>query len=268
MSRYLDAAIRRFRDRSFVSPLRFDAGAPALLLSPHLDDAVIDCFSLLASGEPVRVANVFAGVPEDGVVPSWDRICGAEDIAEHVRERIAEDREALATLGIEPVDLPFLGLNYRSGRPRPALSEVASALAGRVPAASRVFAPAMVGDPIEDHVFVRTLALSLHAQGLPATLYADVPYAVQFGWPHWVTGTARNPRVDVDVFWGRFLSGVPELARAEARVVTLGPEGAKRKLETMRMYRTQFEGLDAHGVLSDPAVHAFEVYWDLDRSSS
>jgi LmbE family N-acetylglucosaminyl deacetylase len=97
---YLRAARRRLRDRRFASPVRHDSSAQALLLSPHLDDAVVDCFAVLTGGEPVQVVNVFAGIPEHGVIPSWDRICGATDIAEHVRERIAEDREALATLGL------------------------------------------------------------------------------------------------------------------------------------------------------------------------
>jgi LmbE family N-acetylglucosaminyl deacetylase len=255
---YLRAARRRLRDRRFASPVRHDPAAPALLLSPHLDDAVIDCFSVLTGSEPVQVVNVFAGIPEHGAIPSWDRICGATNIAEHARERVAEDREALATFGLEPVDLPFLGENYRAGAPRPALQDVADELAGEVPAASRVLAPAMVGEPIADHVFVRTLALAL---GIPVTLYADVPYAVQFGWPHWVTGAERNPRVDVDVFWERFLAQIPGLG--QPRVVALSSDQAARKLETMRLYRTQFPGLDALGTLSNPRVHGFEVYWDL-----
>ena len=258
MRPYLRAARRRLRDRRFSSPLPHDPAASPLLLSPHLDDAVIDCFSVLTGGEPVQVVNVFAGIPERGVIPSWDRICGATDLAEHVRERIAEDREALATLGLEPVDLPFLGENYRAGGPRPGLQDVADALARSVPAASRVLAPAMVGEPIADHVFARTLGLAL---GIPVTLYADVPYAVQFGWPHWVTGDERNPRVDVDVFWERFLAQIPGLG--QPRVVALSPDEAARKLETMRLYRTQFPGLDALGTLSNPRVHGFEVYWDL-----
>jgi LmbE family N-acetylglucosaminyl deacetylase len=258
------AARRRWRDRRFVSPLRADPAAPTVVLSPHLDDAVINCFSVLTSGESVRVVNVFAGVPEVDFIPTWDRICGARDIAAHVRERIDEDRAALSTLGIAPLNLPFLdGQNYRPGGAHPALSDVAAAIAHELAAASRIFAPAMMGDPIEDHVLVRSLALALRTPGTPVTLYADVPYAIRFGWPHWVTGTERNPRVDVDVFWSRFLGQLPELQRARVRVAALTPDQARHKLETMRLYRTQFEGLDALGVLSDPAIHSFEVFWEL-----
>jgi LmbE family N-acetylglucosaminyl deacetylase len=263
MRPYLRAARRRLNDRRFVSPLRVDPEAPALLLSPHLDDAVLDCFSVLVSGEPLAVVTVFAGIPADGRIPGWDRICGATDIETHLQERITEDREALATLGREAVALPFLGENYRGGGPRPSLREVAELIARHAPAASQVLAPAMVGEPIPDHLYVRGLALALGAQGMPVTLYADLPYATQFGWPHWVTGAERNPRVDVDVFWSRFLSQVPGVERARPRVVALSADEAARKLETMRLYRTQFQGLDAVGKLSDPRIHGFEVYWDL-----
>ena len=263
IGRYARAAGRRLSDRRFRSPLRLDPAAAALLLSPHFDDAVLDCFSVLTGDEPVEVVNVFGGVPAHGEIPSWDRICGATDLAEHIRERIDEDRRALATLGREPHNLPFLGENYRGGLPPPTFQQVADALAAAVPAASRVLAPAMLGPPIPDHVFVRTLALRL---GLPVTLYADLPYAVEFGWPHWVTGRAKDPRLDVDVFWARFL--LPRQTAVEPRVVALTPAESARKLEAMRLYGTQWAGLDAVGKLSDPAIHGFEVYWELESSSS
>lgn len=258
IARYARAAGRRLSDRRFRSPLRLDPAAPAVLLSPHFDDAVLDCFSVLVDENAVDVVNVFGGVPTHTEIPSWDRICGATNLAEHVRERIEEDRRALAALGREPHNLPFLGENYRAGGPPPTLQEVADALAAAAPAASHVLAPAMLGPPIPDHVFVRALALRL---GLPVTLYADLPYAVELGWPHWVTGTSKNPRLVVDVFWARFL--LPQQTAVEPRVVALGAEQAARKLETIRLYGTQWAGLDAVGKLSDPGIHGFEVYWEL-----
>jgi hypothetical protein len=263
IARYARAAGRRLSDRRFRSPLELDPAAPAVLLSPHHDDAVLDCFSVLAGDDPVEVVNVFGGIPDHDELPSWDRICGATNLAEHIRNRIDEDRRALATLGREPYNLPFLGENYRAGGPPPTLQEVADALAAVVPAASRVLAPAMLGPPIPDHVLVRTLALRL---GLPVTLYADLPYAVGFGWPHWVTGAPKDPRLDVDVFWARFL--LPQQTAVEPSVVALTPTESARKLGAMRLYETQWAGLDAVGKLSDPAIHGFEVYWELASSAS
>jgi LmbE family N-acetylglucosaminyl deacetylase len=48
---------------------RIDPAAPLVILSPHLDDAVWSCFSLLAREQDVVVATVFAGIPDGG--PGW-----------------------------------------------------------------------------------------------------------------------------------------------------------------------------------------------------
>ena len=73
--------------------------------------------------------------------------------------------------------------------------------------------------------------------------------------------THSMPIADVDVFWARFL--LPQQTAVEPRVVALGAEQAARKLETIRLYGTQWAGLDAVGKLSDPGIHGFEVYWEL-----
>src|SRR3981081_2429888 len=71
---------------SFKSRLRVDPDAPALLLSPHWDDAALDCWSLLAGGSELVVVNVFAGVPPPGHAGAWEAIAGLEDTAERARE--------------------------------------------------------------------------------------------------------------------------------------------------------------------------------------
>ena len=52
------------------------------------------------------------------------------------------------------------------------------------------------------------------AAGIPVELYADLPYAVVYGWPHWVTGDPPDPHLDVDAYWG-------ERPRRRPRVVAL-----------------------------------------------
>ena len=48
-------------------------------------------------------------------------------------------------------------------------------------------------------------------------------------------------------------------------MVRLTDEQAERKLAAMRAYRTQFRALDAGaiGVLSNPLIHRFEVFWKV-----
>ena len=253
----------RVRNVRFATALRHAPDAPALLLSPHLDDAVLDCWSVLSADAPLTVVNVFAGLPPAGTVTAWDRIVGATDSAELMRARQAEDREALALAGREPVNLPFPESQQRPHSPEPTYAALDRAIAGAAPAASRVLAPMTLGTVHPDHRLLRAYALALRAAGLPVTLYADAPYATVYGWPSWVTGTAPEPHLDVDAYWAGSLAAVPGLGAA--RVVALEPGAAGAKLAAMRTYRTQFPSLDRGplGQLSHPLVHPFEVFWDL-----
>jgi LmbE family N-acetylglucosaminyl deacetylase len=250
-------------DRTFTPGLAVDPAAPGVVLSPHPDDAVLSCWSVLAGGAPVRVINVFAGVPAPGQVTRWDRICGAGDSAVHFRARLAEDRAVLESLVGDPVNLPVLEQQYRSA-PRISLAALDRPLCQAVSAASAVYAPAAMGGGHVDHRLARGLARALARQGMPVHLYADVPYAVRYGWPHWVTDTPREPHLDVDPYWEPTLAEVPEMGGLRgAQVIRLAPEEGARKLAAMRAYRTQFTSLDRGGLLSDPETHGYEVLWRL-----
>ena len=252
-------------DRGFQPRLRHETGAKTLVLSPHLDDAVIDCWSVLTGQADVQVVNLCARPPGPGGVTFWDRICGAEDSAALFRMRIDEDREALAQAGQEPLNLPFLEAQYREGRRPPSLREIDAALAEAVPAASAVYAPAALGTVHPDHALLRSYALALARQGLPARLYADLPYCVAYGWPAWVTGQGTDPHLDVEAHWRASQPGRDLCQRQSAEVVRLTGDEATAKLAAMRAYRTQFPALDGGpiGRLSNPAVHAFEVFWPV-----
>jgi LmbE family N-acetylglucosaminyl deacetylase len=210
--------------------------------------------------------NVFAGSPRPGFVTDVDRICGATDSAAHMAERRAEDAEALALAGRAPTNLPFLDRQYRGPREPFSLRRLDAAVATAVGPVSELYAPAALGSGHTDHRLVRRLARAASAAGIRVRLYADLPYAVAFGWPHWVTGEPLEPRRVVDAYWEPSLRTVPEVhALGDARVVRLTSEQAGQKLAAMRAYRTQFPALDGGpaGRLSNPAVHGFEVFWDL-----
>jgi hypothetical protein len=254
-------------ERSFQTALRHDPQAPELLLSPHWDDAVLDCWTVLSGDRDVSVINVFAGIPAPGRVTMWDAITGATDSAERARERIAEDAVALAGAGRKPLSLPFLDHQYRrSGAP--SLSDLDRAVAGHVRQTSRVYVPAGLGSH-PDHLLARRYGRMLRRAGLPVTLYADVPYCILHGWPHWVDGREPDPNRNVDVFWLSFLEDVTEMPPLrEAEVLRLAPNVAAAKLQAMRSYRTQFPALSygATELLADPALHGFEVRWQLPRA--
>lgn len=50
-----------------------------------------------------------------------------------------------------------------------------------------------------DHRLVRDYTLA--PTGARIRLYAGVPYAVEYGWPGWVTGVPADPFIDIDAFW-------------------------------------------------------------------
>ncbi|NML14248.1 PIG-L family deacetylase [Azohydromonas caseinilytica] len=99
---------------------------PALLISPHLDDAVFSCGEWLQSHPGTRVLTVFAGLPPDpGQRTDWDAQCGFSSAGEAVRARREEDRAALALLGCEPCWLSFGDSQYGA---TPTVDAVARAL--------------------------------------------------------------------------------------------------------------------------------------------
>lgn len=118
---------------------------PALLISPHLDDAVFGCGQWLSAHPGTRVATVFAGLPADGGVRTdWDARCGFGSAREAVLARRGEDRAALALLGCEPHWLDFGDSQYGA---TPTVEAVAEALS-----------PLLEGQG-EDDAFVFPLAL-------------------------------------------------------------------------------------------------------------
>jgi len=122
------------RAERFLARIRFDPDAPELLLSPHWDDAVLDCWSVLASGRQLAVVNVFAGLPAEGRRTAWEEVIGVRDTAERARRRLAEDAGALARTGREAINLPLLGLAHR--RPHQLqLEDIDRFLCGAVPQA-------------------------------------------------------------------------------------------------------------------------------------
>lgn len=259
-------AVQEGREESaFSTAVRVDPGAPKLVLSPHLDDAVLDCWSLLAGSGALNVVNVFTGTPAPGTTTLWDTITGAGDSAQRVRERIAEDAVALALAGREAQNLPHLDSQYRTASSAPGLAALDAGVAALAPSASRVYVPAAIGAH-PDHRLTRRYGRMLLRSGMPVTLYADLPYCVLHGWPHWVDGRPLETERNVDAFWRSFLDEVPEMpALRSGHVERLADDAAASKLEAMRAYRTQYAGLDygARGLLADPEIHRYEVRWDL-----
>jgi LmbE family N-acetylglucosaminyl deacetylase len=248
---------------------------PLVILSPHLDDAVLSCWHLLDGPADVRVVNVFAGKPPpDAAAGWWDELSGRRDPGEAVNERLAEDRAALGLAGREPINLDFLDGQYRRcDQPlAPVLRALRAALAPRslllAPAAlgSHLDAPvasAAVAEPHPDHVAVRSAALALRSEGFGVALYADLPHASADGLPAWVLGKGNDPHTDR---WAAALSaiGVPH-DRSVGEVCQLTPSAFARKLQAARLYASQIASLERALTkrFDHPALLSYEIVWRL-----
>jgi LmbE family N-acetylglucosaminyl deacetylase len=242
---------------------RTDPSAPAVILSPHLDDAVWSCFSLLVRTDDLLVATVFAGVP-DGAPGWWDLRCGIADSAAHVRDRRAEDAAVLRSLGRTAIHLDLLDGQYREV-PVPA-AEIVAALAERVPAVRRVYAAGGIGHA--DHALVRDAGALLRELGVPVTVYADYCYCTREGWPTFVS---PDGRAEADEQWRASIGHLVGDRLAHPQVVRLTDEESGRKLEAMRGYVTQFANIEAEEPKwqvdgkpsADAGKRAVEVFYDL-----
>jgi GlcNAc-PI de-N-acetylase len=242
----------------------------AAILSPHLDDAVLSCWHVLAQPGEVIVVNVFAGVPAStGALAWWDEVTGARDSRQRARERVEEDREALALAGRKPVNLAFLDEQYRDVE-QP-LAPVAAQIARLLVPGMHVYAPAAFGGHA-DHALVRAAGLELRSRGFVVSLYADLPHATLHGWPAWVTGagTAASPGLAA-ALWARTLAETTVSPATMPREVhTLDPHCHARKLEAVRAYVTQLEGLVEFvgRPLTDRETLGYEVVWNLPATAT
>jgi hypothetical protein len=241
-----------------------------VILAPHLDDAVLSCWHVLTQPGEVSVINVFAGVPSRSARPAWwDRYTDATDSGERVRQRLEEDRRALAHAGRTAVNLDLLDEQYRDAEQQ--LAPLTARLERLLVRGARIYAPATFADHT-DHALVRAAALALRASGFEVSLYADLPHATLHGWPAWVTGRRVPTTMDLAAAaWERSLAGTgipPE--QMTPTVHKLDREAHARKLGAVRAYRTQLEGLTrlAGRPLEDRDTLGYEVVWAIPADAT
>jgi LmbE family N-acetylglucosaminyl deacetylase len=264
-----------------------------LVISPHLDDAVLSVGGAMATwsaaGERVVVATVFTdGPPLDAVPPSMRALADYE-------VRRAEDADACAAVGAEVRWLghverafrrPFLTtrdcFTTRSDRAQfTALPAVATSLAALdALAPDRILIPLGVGNHV-DHVEVLLAATEWAlARGWRDRLlfYEDFyalstamrrahPVARVRGWPYWRSPLLRAPRLAL-------IFGAIALSRRGPAVTTLLPQeiararwsaepatiDEPRKIAAIAVYRSQttaFGGMAGVGA----SLRAYHAWW-------
>ncbi len=146
------------RDDSF--PMR-EWGLPrdgeldrVVIVSPHLDDAVLGCARLMALHPGCTVVTVFAGNPSRYPDPMrlWDVQSGFQPGDDVMAARRKEDHAALAVLAAAPVHLDFVEYTYNPGDVPVAPDVIAPVLAStlRDRAPTLVVAPFGLANPDHD----------------------------------------------------------------------------------------------------------------------
>jgi len=147
-----------------------------VVISPHLDDAVLSCGDLLVQHSSAVVVTAFAGRP--AVYPelsSWDARAGFEPGADVVTARREEDEAALSALGARPHWLDFPDPQYGEKPPQHVLSDaLGQTLAELAPTAVAVPLGLFHGD----HVLTGDAAFDILRQfpNLTWLAYADAIY--------------------------------------------------------------------------------------------
>ena len=232
-----------------------------LVVSPHLDDAVLGCTHRLASG--AHVVTVFAGAPRDVGSAPWDRLTGARSPTDRHAERLAEDSAAMTHVPVTTERWDFLDGQYRPGVAAD-VDAIAERLAPLMSPATEVWVTAGVGHA--DHAAARRAAArAATAAGIASiTLYADVPHAIPYGWPASVTGAAAPPHLDADAWLEDQLAEAGLDARAlTAHVVHLDDATRALKQQLLDCYPSQLPALALthEHVRADPTLLSFELAW-------
>jgi LmbE family N-acetylglucosaminyl deacetylase len=221
-----------------------------LVISPHLDDAVLSCGLLIAAHPGTVVCTVFTASPAENMTTDWDRAAGFADAFEAMRARQAEDREALGLLSAMPAHLPFRDAQYHAS---PSADVLITALSQTVAHAKPTLVVMPLGLFHSDHLLVANacLALMRRQPATPFIAYEDVPY--------------------------RHMSGV-----VQARLCNLAKRGyaadTPHALDvpgTMRHERMKRAALDAYrsqlrafGRDGQASLFSSERYWQLRRGES
>jgi LmbE family N-acetylglucosaminyl deacetylase len=209
-----------------------------VVVSPHFDDAVLSCWSLVDSDADVEVVTFYTAGPDDpALVTRWDADTGVTSQV-RMQQRAEENLAALAIAGRSATNLGGLEGQYGDG------SVDEEVLAAAIRDAEIVYLPAATAtheDGInKEHVRVRDAGLRIRPD---ARLYADQPYN------HFRAGL--EPPADLRDRVG------------EKQEVLLTSTQRERKATALACYAGELRKLaEAFGLeLTDPAVLTRETFW-------
>jgi LmbE family N-acetylglucosaminyl deacetylase len=209
-----------------------------VVVSPHFDDAVLSCWSLVDSDADVEVVTFYTAGPDDpALVTRWDADTGVTSQV-RMQQRAEENKAALAIAGRSATNLGGLEGQYGDG------SVDEEVLAAAIRDAEIVYLPAATAtheDGVnKEHLRVRDAGLRSRPD---AWLYADQPYN------HFRAGLEAP--ADLRDHFG------------ETQEFLLTSTQRERKATALACYAGELGKLaKAFGLeLTDPAVLTRETFW-------
>lgn len=261
-----------------------------VVLSPHLDDAVLSVWHVVSAPGDVQVVTVFAGIPEPGFVTDLDRAHGAEDSAAWAERRRLEDRSALAVAGRDPVHLDLPDVQYAAfddpairakiaSKPDRYLSyvrgqaglgndpdQLAAKLLAQIPLSPVVYCPAGIGGH-PDHRDLARAMVRLATADREVWLYADSPSYTQAGLPSWLPGGAEAGSA-ADESVSQAFSRLDLVGKRLVRhVYELDDAAFEQKLAALKRYETEYPAISADAGRSPAGIGSlrYETCWKVEH---
>lgn len=217
-----------------------------LVLSPHLDDAVLSLGGMMAhkvsSGQSVVVYNLFCAPYHGPLSPAAQRLHeGWGDPEDITALRLEEDRQALDIIGAQQIIGDARDLIYRQslqgawlytnmediqGERNPEDNALVSTyykkLSGMFPKEKfDIYTPLGIGGHI-DHMLAFDIGARMHKAGFSVKFYEDLPYAMREDYLSARIGALTHMQSDVELFPVEML---------------------ERKIEGLHYYQSQIESL-------------------------
>lgn len=188
-----------------------------IVVSPHLDDAVLGCSGLLVQCPGSVVCTVFAGEPDAPMSTPWDAACGFADSREAMRVRREEDDRALSLCGAQALRLDFRDAQYGA---TPSVDDVAEALAAQFARFPGYVPVCPLGLWHSDHELVGAASRRLLASGRLArciayedAIYRAMPGVLSAGFKRLEHERLRAHALRADAFGPRAANGFTALKR-------------------------------------------------------
>jgi LmbE family N-acetylglucosaminyl deacetylase len=225
----------------------FDPPGPVLVISTHLDDAVLSCAQFIHSQSDTTVVTVFAGAPR-AIHKGWNSATTGEAYAPNaMQKRRSEDAKALMKLGARSESLDFEEDEYlKRRRSDRELAEIQDSIQATIQRTrpSSILSP--LGLYHVDHLDVSNICSEiLRRATCKWFLYMDLPYG--FADPTAVTQKLEAMPREIELEQLAPFSGDPQI-----------------KDQTMRLYATQYGPTKkSHRKGFRATMRGAETYWEV-----